>query len=286
MADRPAGGPGDGPAADDADRAPGRAAVRAARRRLVVDAVGIVLSVFAFGVVYGLAARAAGLSLVEAVAMSVFVFAGASQFVAAGLIAQATPWPAIVLLTALLNARHLLYSAALVPWLRSKPAVERAGLAYGLTDEAFALSVHHFQRLGRADVPGYWLAALCVWIPWNLATVIGVLGGQVIPDPARLGLDIVFPAAMAGLAVLLIRSRRDLAAAAVGALVAVALGLASDPSVGIVVGGLVGPVVAMAVVPGDPGVPAGTGAPATAEAYAFTMDAGELDRPAGAERRR
>ena len=222
-------------------------ALSEARRRLLVDALGIVVSVFAFGVVYGLAARAAGLSLLEATAMSVFVFAGASQFVAAGLIAQATPWPAIVLLTALLNARHLLYAAGLVPWLRGKPTVERAAMAYGLTDEAFALSVHHFGRLGRADMPGYWLAALCVWVPWNVATVVGVVGGQVIPDPNRLGLDVVFPAAMAGLAVLLIRSRGDLVAAVVGAAVAVGLALVTEPSIGILAGGLVGPLVAVLV---------------------------------------
>ncbi len=228
---------------------------------------------FAFGVVYGLAARGAGLSLVEAVSMSVFVFAGASQFVAAGLIAQAAPWPAIVLLTALLNARHALYSAAMVPWLRDRPRPERAALAYGLTDEAFALSVHHFQRLGRADVPGYWLAALCVCLPWNAATVVGVLGGQVIPDPTRLGLDVVFPAAMAGLAILLVRSRRDLLAAIVGGALAVALGLATDPSVGVVAGGLVGPLVALAAIP----APAGDGPPRepseeASEAYGFTME--------------
>ncbi len=206
---------------------------------------------FAFGVVYGLAARGAGLSLVEAAAMSIFVFAGASQFVAVGLIAQGTAWPAIILLTALLNARHALYSAAMVPWLRDRPRPERAAIAYGLTDEAFALSLHHFGRVGRADIPGYWFAALCVWIPWNVATVVGVVGGQLIPDPSRLGLDIVFPAAMAGLAVLLVRTRRDLLAALVGGGLAVGLGLGTDPSVGVVAGGLIGPLVALVAIPGE-----------------------------------
>jgi 4-azaleucine resistance transporter AzlC len=260
------------PAAD----APGD--VRRARRHLLVDAIGIVLSVFAFGVVYGLAARSAGLSLAETVAMSVFVFAGASQFVAAGLIAQGAAWPAIVLLTALLNARHLLYSAALVPWLRDRPAPERAAIAYGVTDEAFALSVHHFGRLGRADVPGFWIAAVCVWLPWNVATVVGAIGGQVVPDPTRLGLDVVFPAAMAGLAILLVRSRRDLLAALVGGALAVALGLATDPSIGVVVGGLVGPLVALVAIPGE-----GSAVGEMSEAYGFTlrMDPTDTTEPPG-----
>ena len=48
------------------------------------------------------------------------VFAGASQFAAAGMVAAGFAWPAIVVLTALVNARHLLYSAALAPWLRGQ----------------------------------------------------------------------------------------------------------------------------------------------------------------------
>jgi predicted branched-subunit amino acid permease len=112
-------------------------------------------------------------------------------------------------------------------------------------------------------VPGYWLAALCVWLPWNAATVVGVVGGQVIPDPTRLGLDVVFPAAMAGLAILLVRSRRDLLAALVGAALAVGLGLATDPSVGVVAGGLVGPLVALVAIP----APATDGLPPNAQEH-------------------
>ncbi len=222
-----------------------------ARRPLLVEGTGMALTAAAFGVVYGLAARNAGLSLAEAIAMSVFVFAGASQFAALGLIAQAAPWPAVIVLTAVLNARHLLYSAALLPWLRPRPAAERALMAHLLTDEAFALSLHHFQRLGRTDVRGYWLAAGLIFVPWNVATIVGVLGGQVIPDPRRFGVDVIFPAAMAALAVLLVRRRRDLVAAVVGVAVAVSLGLAVDPAVGVLAGGLGGPLMAM-LVPGRP----------------------------------
>jgi len=228
-----------------------------ARRRLLVEGAGMALTAAAFGVVYGLAARNAGLSLAEAIAMSVFVFAGASQFAALGLIAQAAPWPAIIVLTAVLNARHLLYSAALLPWLRPRGAAERAVMAHLLTDEAFALSLHHFQRLGRTDVRGYWLAAGLIFVPWNVATIVGLLGGQVIPDPRRFGVDVIFPAAMAALAVLLVHGRRDLVAAVVGVVVAVGLGLALDPALGVLAGGLGGPLVAI-LVPGRLPTPPGT----------------------------
>jgi branched chain amino acid efflux pump len=218
------------------------------RRRLLLDALGIMVSAGGFGLVYGLSARTAGFSPLEASAMSVLVFAGASQFVAVGYVLGGFPWLAIVLLTAFLNARHLLYAAALAPFLADKPRPQRALMAHVLTDEAFALAVAHFRRIGRADVPGYWLGAiLSTFIPWNLATLVGVTVGGSIPDPARLGLDVIFPAAMGGLAVGLITGRRELVAAVAGAVIGVAIGLAWDPAAGIMAGGLIGPVLGMAV---------------------------------------
>jgi 4-azaleucine resistance transporter AzlC len=218
------------------------------RRRLVVDGIGIAASAIAFGFVYGLAAERAGLSPLDAVAMSVVVFAGAAQFAAIGYITGGLAWPAIVLLTALLNARHLLYSAALAPWLREIPLVRRAVIAHLLTDEAFALSIAHFTRIGRTDERGYWIAAFgSTFIPWNLATVAGVLIGQEIPSPERFGLDIVFPAAMVGLAAGLISGRREVVAAVAGAVLGVVVGLLVSPSVGIIAGGLLGPAAGLAV---------------------------------------
>ena len=90
-------------------------------------------------------------------------------------------------------------------------------MAHLLTDEAFALTIAHFRRLGRTDERGYWIAGVGVtFIPWNLATLAGVVVGAQIPDPNRFGIDIIFPAAMAGLAVGLITGRRELVAAIVG----------------------------------------------------------------------
>jgi predicted branched-subunit amino acid permease len=183
----------------------------------------------------------------------VFVFAGAAQFAAAGMVASGFAWPAIVVVTALVNARNLLYSAALAPWLRGQSLLKRLVMAYLVTDESFALSSVHFQRLGRVDPAGYWIAAIgSTFIPWNVATIIGVLGGQFIPDPRVLGLDIVFPAAMAGLAVGLTHGRREVAAAMAGIACAVLIGLLWDPRFGVVIGGVVGPFVGLAVPAGPP----------------------------------
>ncbi len=242
----------------------------AARRRLWQESVGIAVSATGFGFVYGLAARGAGLSPIEAMAMSVLVFAGAAQFAALGYVAGGLAWPGVILLTALLNARHLLYSAALAPWLRDRPAPKRALMAHLLTDEAFALSIAHFQRVGRADDRGYWIAAIgSTFIPWNLATLAGVtLGGQ-IADPSRFGLDVVFPAAMAGLCVGLISGRRELVAAAVGGTVGVFASLALGTGVGIVAGGVIGPFAGLLVPAAMAHERAPLGTPSSAQRYAI-----------------
>ncbi|MEO8468461.1 MAG: AzlC family ABC transporter permease [Chloroflexota bacterium] len=222
------------------------AEVAASRRRLRVDGIGIIATAIGFGLVYGLAARAAGFSPIEASGMSVLVFAGAAQFAAVGYVLNGFPWAAVLVLTAFLNARHFLYGAALAPYLVDQPRPVRALMAHVLTDESFALTIAHFRRIGRSDMPGYWWAAIVtVFIPWNLATLAGVIVGGQIPDPSRYGLDVIFPAAMAGLAVGLITGRRELVAAVVGAVVAVGVGLAWDPAAGIIAGGLLGPAVGM-----------------------------------------
>ena len=153
-------------------------------------------------------------------------------------------------LTAFLQARHLLYAAALAPYVTGAPRWVRAVMAHLLTDEAFALAIAHFRRLGRGDVRGYFMGAIVsTFIPWNLATLIGVTIGGSIPDPKRFGLDVIFPAAMGGLAVGLLTGRREIVAAVAGAAIGVGVALAWDPAAGIIAGGVLGPAFGMALRP-------------------------------------
>jgi 4-azaleucine resistance transporter AzlC len=270
-------------AAEAASAEPAAITVEASRRRLIVDGVGIAVSAAAFGFVFGLSAQRAGFSPIEAIAFSTILFAGAAQFAAVGYVAGGIAWPVIFLLTALLNARHLLYSAALAPWLRGVPTPRRAVIAHLLTDESFALSIAHFTRTGKADERGYWLASIgSTFIPWNVATIVGVLAGQEIPGPERFGLDVVFPAAMIGLAAGLINDRRDVIAASVGAVIGVVVSLASSPSIGIVAGGLLGPFAGLALPSGAPASPGELGTFRSAEGYSmpgthYRPEAGPVD---------
>jgi predicted branched-subunit amino acid permease len=228
--------------------------LRAARRQLVLDGLGIVVSAAGFGFVYGLTARTVGhFSPIEAMAMSLIAFGGAAQFATIGYVVSGLAWPAIALLTLLLNARHALYSAALAPWFRGRSFGERALAAHLLTDESFALAVAHFRRLGRYDWLGYWYpATVTTLIPWNIATFAGVMLGDAIVEPSRFGIDVIFPAAMAGLMVGLLSGRREIVAAVAGAAIGVGVSLAVSPTIGIIAGGIGGPFVGL-LVPPTPG---------------------------------
>lgn len=264
------GAGGDG-AESDATESDATVDLGAARRRLVVDGLGIIVSAVGFGFVYGLTARTVGhFSPVEAMAMSLIAFAGAAQFAAVGYVASGLAWPAIGLLTLLLNARHALYSAALAPWFRGRSLLERAVAAHLLTDEAFALSIAHFRRIGRFDGAGYWYAAIgTTLIPWNVATFAGVMLGDAIVEPKRFGIDVIFPAAMAGLAVGLMSGRREVVAAVAGATIGVATSILVSPTIGVIAGGVLGPLVGLAVPPAAARETAPIGTLESAERYAM-----------------
>ena len=194
--------------------------------------------------------------------MSVLAFGGAAQFAAIGFVASGLAWSAIALLTFFLNMRHALYSAALAPWFQGRPLVERAAAAHLLTDESFALASAHFRRVGRYDAIGYWYPAIVTTlIPWNIATFAGVMLGDAIVEPSRFGIDVIFPAAMGGLMVGLISGRRELVAAFAGAAIGVATSLGVGPTVGVIAGGLLGPLAGLALPAGSDGKAAAAGEP-------------------------
>jgi len=199
-------------------------------------------SAAAFGLVYGLAAREAGLSALETVAMSVLVLAGSAQFAAVGLLAQGSGWLAIIVTTIVLNARHLLYGAALAPWLARKSKATRAAMAYILSDEVFALALAHFTRMGRADLRSYWITGV-IPAAWIVAGGVGYGVGQLVQDPARWGLDVVFPITMGGLALGFLSDSGARIAAATSVIASVAVALIWSAPLAVVVASIAAPVV-------------------------------------------
>lgn len=169
--------------------------------RGVRDTLPLLLGAFPFGLIYGAVAATAGLSPAAAMAMSAFVFAGSSQFIAVGLVAAQTPVAIIVLTTLIVNLRHMLYSATLVPYLKNLPQSWRIALAFWLTDETFAVTVHRFQqRDASAEKHWYQLgSSAAMYLNWQFWCLSGLLLGKRIPDASDWGLDVAMPITFIGM---------------------------------------------------------------------------------------
>ena len=186
-----------------------------------VDTLPLWLGAAPFGAVYAVTALAAGLNAAQTLGMSLLVFAGAAQFTAAGLFAAGVAPLAVVVTTAIVNARHLLLAASLAPHVRHAPAWVKALLAAHLTDESFALGMRRFLQ-GQGSVAYQFGTHLSLYICWQLSTLAGILLGALIPDPTAYGLDLVFPLTFIGLLVPLLRDRVSGLVAALAALLALA----------------------------------------------------------------
>lgn len=178
------------------------------------DTVPLLLGAFPFGLIYGALAVSAGLSTPAVLAMSAIVFAGSSQFIAVGLIASGAPVSIIILTTFIVNLRHMLYSAALLPDLRNLNQRWRFVLAFFLTDETFAVAAlrwrkddispyKHFYQLG---------SSLAMYLNWQFWTAAGLFLGTRIPDAQAWGLDVAMIVTFIGMTIPYIRSKPMVAA--------------------------------------------------------------------------
>jgi len=187
----------------------------------VVASLPIALSVFAYGCVFGLLARQAGMRFTDATLMSSLVYAGSAQFVALGLWISPLPIGALVLTTLVINLRHLLMGAAMRPWFGALPPLVAYGAMFFLVDESWALAMREFAR-GEPNAGFFVGTGIPIFLGWVSATIVGFAVGTAIRNPAEFGLDFAFTAVFIALLVGLWRGRRDIIPWVAAALAAVA----------------------------------------------------------------
>ena len=178
----------------------------------------ILLGVIPFGMIVGLLAMEAGLTPAAAQAMSFIVFAGSAQFISTQLFATGAPGLVIVFTIAIVNLRHALYSASLLPHVRHLPQRWRVPLAFWLTDESFAVVHRHYLLDKGALEHKHWYflgSCLAMYSVWFVCTLVGVLLGQALPGLADWGLDFAMVATFIGIVVPLLRNRPMIIAALV-----------------------------------------------------------------------
>ena len=173
------------------------------------DTLPLVIGAVPFGIIFGTLSGSAGLSAAATMGMSLFVFAGSAQFIAMGLAAAGTVWPMIVLTTLVVNFRHLLYTATLLPHLERLPRRWQVLLAFGLTDETFAVAVGRWRR-GDDGPNKHWYqfgSMVFMYTNWNICTAVGLVAGRLLQDIGGWGLDFAMVAAFIGMVIPFLKDR-------------------------------------------------------------------------------
>lgn len=150
------------------------------------DGTPFVFVAVPFGTLFGVFATEAGLNIVQTMAFTSTVFAGAAQFAALQLLQDGTP-TAIILISALaVNLRMAMYSASLTPYLGAAPLWQRAFAAYLTVDQSYACSIVQFEKepgMTVAQRMAYFVGSVTPITPlWILATYLGAVLGTRIPE--------------------------------------------------------------------------------------------------------
>ncbi|MGE8207638.1 AzlC family ABC transporter permease [Heyndrickxia sp. NPDC080065] len=174
------------------------------------DCLPTVLGYLSIGFAAGVVEKTAGLSLFEIALMSLLLYAGSAQFIAAGMLVSGAPIMSIILTIFIVNLRYLLLSAALAPHFRHLGAWKNTVHGFLLTDETFGVAASYLSDKKYAS--NNWMLGLnlTAYLNWTLANVLGGLLGKWIPHPEAFGLDFALPAMFIGLVVLQVIARSKL----------------------------------------------------------------------------
>ncbi len=205
--------------------------IRFELRSGAVTALPLAVAVGLFGVSFGvLSVTSGGMGALPAIVMSATTYAGSAQFAAASVMASGGQTVAAIAAALLLNARYLPIGISVAGSLTGG-ALRRFVKAQFVIDESWAIAARPDGTFDPGRLIG---AGMVLWCAWVGGTVIGVLGGEALGDPAALGLDAAFPALFLALLVGQLRSRRAVGVAILGALIAVALLPLAPPGVPII----------------------------------------------------
>ncbi|MGI9648301.1 MAG: AzlC family ABC transporter permease [Acidimicrobiia bacterium] len=199
----------------------------------------LLIGVAPFGLILGVTAAGSEIGGRLGYATSLIIFAGAAQLATVQLIDAGSAAAVVIATTLVINARHLMYSAALAPHFRDFPARWRLGLPYILTDQAFVISITRFNEDTTPEYKRWFYTggAMSLFVTWQVTTATGVILGASVPE--SWSLDFAIPLVFLALLIPALRDRPAAVAAVVGGAVAV---LAHDVqyNLGLMIGALAG----------------------------------------------
>jgi len=195
--------------------------------------------VIPFGLAFGVAASAKGLSPEISVFMSVAIYAGASQFAVLDLWYAPLPLATLALTVLAVNARLILLGAGLAPWLLQLSGLRRFVALIFLSDSSFAYATDARER-GAADAGILFGSGLTIWMMWIASSATGALAGSLLGDVSRFGFDTVMVAYFTAIIVGQWKGRADLLPWIAAAVVAIAGRYVLPPGWHIIAGALTG----------------------------------------------
>ena len=165
----------------------------------IKDCIPTMFGYLSIGFACGILSKSCGLTFSEAIGMSIFVYAGSSQFIAASMILSNASVVSIVATIFFVNFRHLFMSAALAPYFKKNSFLKNLSIGVLLTDETFLVAAA--EGFNRKKINYFWMLGLNItaYLNWAVATGIGVILGSIIPDYKVFGLDFALTAMFIGL---------------------------------------------------------------------------------------
>jgi predicted branched-subunit amino acid permease len=198
-----------------------------------------------FATAFGTIAAQKGLTLTETVVMNLLVFAGAAQLVAIEIWSPPLTFgtvASLAIVTMIVNARFLLMTASLRPWLGPLPAWQVYPALLLTTDATWIVGVRYHANGGN-DASIYVGAGLALWFLWVVTVIPGYFAGAIVSDPKRFGFDLMLPIFFMAMLVQLWRGPRRAIGWAVSGAVALAAAQVIPGWWFIVVGALAGSIV-------------------------------------------
>lgn len=165
----------------------------------VIDCIPTLLGYIGIGIAAGVIGKAANLSVLEVTLLALIVYAGAAQFIIAGLMLISAPVSAIIFTVFLVNSRHFLMSMATAPYFKKFSLLNNIGIGSLLTDETFAVVMTSISK--KVPVNSQWMYGLnlTAYLVWIFSCFIGAVIGNWLPDPRQFGLDYALVAMFIGL---------------------------------------------------------------------------------------
>lgn len=173
------------------------------------DCIPTIFGYLSIGFACGVVSKSCGMTILQITAMSAFIYAGSSQFIAASMILSLASAPNIIFTIFLVNLRYFLMSASLAPYFKGNSLLKNFISGILLTDETFALAASKGSNENKIDYIWMLGVNIIAYLNWILANFLGAFFGSLIYNYKIFGLDFALSAMFIGLLISCIKEKDD-----------------------------------------------------------------------------